>query len=209
MSFNKLLSKTCVLVGAGMLLFIVGCQTQSKDDNILISNLIKDAAKVKSRGMPIPELYDKDLPVLEVEEKAPDFSFEDIKGNSYSLSDFNGKVVILDFTATWCGMTFDERDAFEQLKEKYKDSLIIISIDTYQLDSNEDFKKYVKIYGGNWIHLVDKDTKIASMYGVKQTVTTFMIDKNGFITYKDNWITSLETLESELSKILGYTITKK
>ena len=202
MSSNKLLHKTCLLVGAGMLLFIVGCQTQNKDGPLSIPGLIKDAAKVKSRGMPIPELYGQDLPILNVEEKAPDFSFVDINGNSYRLSDFKGQVVILDFTATWCGMTFDERDAFEQLKEKYKDNITIISIDTYQLDSNEDLKKYVKIYGGNWIHLVDKDTKIASLYGVKQTVTTFIINKNGFISYMDNWITSLETLENELMKVL-------
>lgn len=195
-----LLISSVLLVGT---ILLSGC-TNNKEENKgnVLPDYIKRAIDKKSIGMPIPGLYGKELSNLSLGDVSPDFQFTDIYGKDYSLSDFKGKSIILDFTATWCGMVFEERDAFKILKQEHKDNLAIISINTYELDSNEDYADYVARYGGDWIHFVDKGMNVTKMYGVRQTVTTFIVNKEGIIVYKDNWITSLSTLKSELEKII-------
>lgn len=161
---------------------------------------------VKSRGMRLPLVNTVGIQAknTSVGQYAPDFTLTDVDGNVFSLSDFQGKPVILDFMATWCGMTALEMENYKKLVAEYGDQIQIISIDTYKIDSDYELKLYKDRYsagGKNWIYAIDKDNKVTLTYGVDRSVTTFIIDKNGVISYKDDWITDYDTLKTEIEKV--------
>lgn len=108
---------------------------------------------------------------------APDFTLTGIDGQNVQLSSFKGKVVILDFWATWCPPCKAEIPFFVELQSQYgKDGLAIIGA---ALDDPEKVKAFAKDYGINYpVALANRDT--ATTYGgIRGIPTTFVIDKKG------------------------------
>ncbi len=110
---------------------------------------------------------------------APDFALEDLDGNIVKLSDYRGKVVFLNFWATWCPPCRAEIPYFIELIEQYgKDGFVVLGVD---LDPR-DFSKvpaFVSQQGMNYPVLYD--TKgVSGMYGGIQSIpTTFVINRDG------------------------------
>ncbi len=134
--------------------------------------------------------------------KAPDFEVKDIEGKNFKLSDFKGKVLILDFWATWCPPCIEEIPGFNNLYSSYqKDGLEIIglSLDNAGEKVVKDFVaknsiKY-KVAMGN--------AEIADNYGgITGIPTTFIINKNGEIASKHIGFTSKADFEKEIKKLL-------
>ena len=115
---------------------------------------------------------------------APDFALEDVNGNKVSLSDFKGKVIILDFWATWCRPCRIEIPFFVKLYEKYKDEgLVIIGI-SLDKEGKDVLIPFIKKYGINY-PIVLGNTKVERAYGgIRGIPTTFIIDKQGRIRNK-------------------------
>ena len=117
--------------------------------------------------------------------KAPDFTLTDTEGNTFSLSDYNGKkVVILDFMYTTCSPCEDlAKGVLEPYSEIMDNNdVIIISISVFGTDDEGELKEYAKDYG--WIHaLGDKDGDLEKAYGVKGTPKLVIIDKEGQINF--------------------------
>ena len=116
---------------------------------------------------------------LEVGEKAPDFSLRDTNGKQVSLSDFSGKVVILDFFASWCPPCRQEIPDFIALEKAYSDKGF--SMVGVALVSAQDAKDFAGKYGINYPVLID-DGKVSDAYGpIRSIPTTFVLDKSGKI----------------------------
>jgi peroxiredoxin len=113
--------------------------------------------------------------------KAPDWTLKDVDGNPVSLSQFRGKVVVLDFWATWCPPCRTEIPGYIALQRKYGvDGLVVIgvSVDT---DGPGPVKKFIKEMGINYTIVMADDT-IQDKYGPLQGYpTTFIIDRDGLI----------------------------
>ena len=116
---------------------------------------------------------------IEIGQKAPEFSLSDINGKTASLSDFKGKVIILDFFATWCPPCRKEVPDFVELQKSYGDKeFAMIGI---ALVKAADARAFADKMNMNYPVLVD-DGKVSNLYGpIRSIPTTFVLDKNGNI----------------------------
>jgi peroxiredoxin len=115
---------------------------------------------------------------------APDFTLPDLEGNRLTLSDFKGKVIILNFWATWCPPCREEIPDFVELYEEYKDDgLVIIGVNLDRGDSRA-VKKFSKNYKINY-PIVTGNVSVTQDYGgIRGIPTTFIIDRKGNIKEK-------------------------
>ena len=128
------------------------------------------------REMPQPAV----TPSSFVGQPAPEFTLTDLEGKTVSLSDFKGKVVILDFWATWCGPCVVEIPYFIKLQEEFGEkgfTMLGVSTD----DGMDVVKKFVEEHQVNYPILM-ADGNVKALYGGIQSIpTTFVLDKEGVI----------------------------
>ena len=131
-----------------------------------------------------PELGHRLTP-LKTPIEAPDFTLEDMDEEEYSFSDYRGKVVVLNFWATWCPPCRREMPSMERLYQKYKgDEFTALAIN--QMESGD----HVFAYTGQlevdptFTILFDQYSLVSHVYGVKGLPTTYLIDKKGQIRFR-------------------------
>jgi peroxiredoxin len=128
---------------------------------------------------------------------APDFQVTDLKGETLSLKDYRGQVVLLDFWATWCGPCIAEMPKIKKTYEKYKDQnfqIIGISLDMAQ----EPLTTYVEKEGLAWIHYWDESGDLRNLYGVRGIPSAFLVDGEGIIRKASLGGFDVETAVAEL-----------
>jgi cytochrome c biogenesis protein CcmG/thiol:disulfide interchange protein DsbE len=145
---------------------------------------------------------------------APDFSLTLFEGRNIRLSDFRGKVVFLNFWASWCPPCRAEARLLEQSWQRYKDQgVVFLGIDMQ--DTEEAARRFIQEFGVTYMNGRDPNNRIAINYGVYGIPETFFIDKEGLITYKHigglNWETILvkvgeaaRSIASTAGKSQGY-----
>lgn len=118
---------------------------------------------------------------------APDFALPNLNGNEVSLSDFEGKTVLLTFWASWCPTCRAENKHLVEIYRQYKDKgfeILAVSLDR----SKTNWEKAVEKDGTTWPQVSDLqgvDSPVATKYGVYATPTTFLIDSTGAVIGKD------------------------
>jgi cytochrome c biogenesis protein CcmG/thiol:disulfide interchange protein DsbE len=114
---------------------------------------------------------------------APGFSLKDLSGRTITLSSLKGKVVLLNFWATWCPPCISEMPVFNRLyKEMRSRGLEIVAISA---DRSEGYlRDYVSKHSLDFRVLYDEDRTVTKQYKVFSMPTTFLIDKNGVIVEK-------------------------
>ena len=112
--------------------------------------------------------------------EAPDFTLEDLDGNSIRLNDLRGKVVFLNFWATWCPPCRAEMPDIEEIYQQYKDQdVVILGIDIQE--SPNKVRSFVKDGGYTWTMLLDETAVAANLYNVRAIPTSYFIDREGII----------------------------
>jgi len=132
--------------------------------------------------------------------KAPDFSLKTTDNKTVKLSDYKGKIVIVNFFATWCPPCRIEIPDFVKFyKENKKKKIVIIGI---AIGSKlEDVKKMIKKFEINYPVCLS-DGKIEKEYGgIRFVPTSFIIDKNGNIYKKQIGMMNKEQLEEVLKNL--------
>lgn len=115
---------------------------------------------------------------------ASDFNLPDLSGQSIRLSDYRGKVVFLNFWATWCPPCRSEMPSMQRLYEKLKDNdfeMLAVSTDR---QGKSAVKSLVEKGGYTFKILLDPEGKVASQYDIVSIPTTFIIDESGKVISK-------------------------
>jgi len=111
---------------------------------------------------------------------APEFRLMDMEGNSVALSEFKGKVVLLDFWATWCGPCRQEMPEFQRIHRTLASKdVVVLTIDVNE--TRDKPAEYMTKEKFTFPVLLGNGTDVMDRYGVHAYPTTFAIDKNGAI----------------------------
>ncbi len=132
---------------------------------------------------------------------APSFQLKDLDGNMVSLEDFKGKIVMLDFWATWCGPCRMTMPELEKLQQEHPDDFVLLAINVG--DDEEEVKPYVQSRRIQTRVLLDSDRSVGQTYGTSSIPVQFIIDKDGILRHRQvgayqGW---LEDLWAEIEKL--------
>lgn len=133
---------------------------------------------------------------------APDFTLQDANGASVKLSDYHGKVVLLNFWATWCGPCTVEIPWFVEFEQQYKSKGLEVVGVSMDEDGWTAIKPFAAAHKMNYRVLLGNDT-VSQLYGgVESLPTTFLIDREGKFAFsphiglaaKDEYLNEIQTL---------------
>jgi thiol-disulfide isomerase/thioredoxin len=117
--------------------------------------------------------------VLETGRPAPAFKLPDINGQPTSLDQFRGKVVLLDFWATWCGPCRMTMPVLESLQKEYPDALVLLAINLQE--PKEAVQEYMGLQNLKSRILLDQEGTVGSKYGTDAIPMQVLIDKSGIV----------------------------
>jgi thiol-disulfide isomerase/thioredoxin len=138
-------------------------------------------------------------------EAAPAFLLHDINGKIVSTADWKGKVVILNFWATWCPPCREEIPEFVRLQTKYKDRLLIVGASEDE-DGPQKVQQFVQRYGMNYPIVMATKELIDNYGGVPALPTSFLIDPEGRIVQKHTGLYEYEVYDREVRALAGLSV---
>ena len=172
----------CAVISTLMLLSLSGCASQST------------RAGERARLKPVA-----------VRSAAPDFEAKDASGRSFHLADYKGKVVVLDFWATWCGPCKIEVPWFIEFERTYKDqgfAVVGISLDD---DGWEVVKPFIEARKMNY-RVALGNPQIEQLFGggsgVESLPLTFIIDRSGKVASRHIGLASKDEFRNEIEELL-------
>lgn len=149
-------------------------------------NLFDDKVKASYYGKKLAEMANQ-MKGTSTGQPAPDFTLNDPNGKPISLSSFKGKILLLDFWASWCGPCRGENPNVVAAYKKYSGKgfdILGVSLD----EEKEAWLKAIEKDGLTWTHVSDLKgwgSSAAALYGVQSIPSNYLIDKEGKIIAKD------------------------
>jgi thiol-disulfide isomerase/thioredoxin len=118
------------------------------------------------------------LAALKEGTRSIDFTLSDLSGKKVSLSSFKGKLVFLNFWATWCPPCRAEMPSMERLHQKLKGKgLVILAVDLQE--DPQSVQKFVDQYKLSFPVVLDADGRVGATYGARSIPTTYIIGRDG------------------------------
>jgi thiol-disulfide isomerase/thioredoxin len=170
-----------MLDGIGNLLLKAGIQLEAKD-------MPAEVAAANAFDKPKPREREAEVALIQVGAKAPDFAMKDLDGKQVHLADYAGKVVILDFWATWCGPCKAALPHVQSVAAKYKDQDVVV-LASCTSDSRDAFESWVRVNGPKYADILfahdplekSQERPSRKLYGVSGIPQQFVIDRTGVI----------------------------
>jgi peroxiredoxin len=124
-------------------------------------------------------------------------------GTKISSKEFEGKVVVVDFWATWCQTCVQELPAFTALQEKYgKEGLVVIGIALDELGA-QSVKPFIRQHGVNFTVLAGDTSVQLAFGGLDGLPTTFIFDRDGKLVSKHSSYQEPSVFEKEVAPLLA------
>ncbi|MFI5297943.1 MAG: TlpA family protein disulfide reductase [Polyangiales bacterium] len=139
-----------------------------------------------------------------IRKKAPAFSLKKFKGGKFESSSADGKVLIVDFWATWCGPCKASFPKVDALYRKYKAKGVVV-IGVNEDEDGGDIAGFVDDTGATFPIALDKNQKVAESFGVEAMPSTILIDKSGVVRFVHDGSHGDEDkeIEKEIKKLLA------
>jgi peroxiredoxin/outer membrane lipoprotein-sorting protein len=135
-----------------------------------------------------------------VGKQAYDFSLSNLNGNNVALSDYRGKVVLIDFWATWCAPCRKAHPHIQALYDQYKDEgLVVLGINN---ESKQKAAQYMEENGYTFPTLLDLDRSVQAQYQVSAIPNVFVIDRNGNVAANLIGYRTKEQVEAAIKEVL-------
>jgi cytochrome c biogenesis protein CcmG, thiol:disulfide interchange protein DsbE len=115
----------------------------------------------------------------DVGDKAYNFELPNLDGSTTKLSDFTGKMVVINVFATWCQPCKEEAPELQAFEKDYGDKYNLVMLN--KGETKDNVKQFLKKFPSNATYLFDYNAKITKMYNTTGQPETFVIDKKGII----------------------------
>jgi peroxiredoxin len=112
---------------------------------------------------------------------APEFTVKD-SDRSVALRDLRGKVVVLNFWATWCPPCVEEMPSLVAMQAQMKDRVLVFAVSTDQDEAA--YHRFIKVYKVNFLTVRDSEQKSNRLYGTFKYPETYIIDREGILRRK-------------------------
>jgi peroxiredoxin len=115
------------------------------------------------------------------DKKAPDFALQDLSGKKVGIKQFKGKIVFLNFWATWCGPCKEEMPGMEALHKQFKEKDFVLLTVSVDYEGLKPVQEFISKHRYTFPVLLDPKSETLDLFEVKGIPTTFIIDKKGRI----------------------------
>ena len=132
---------------------------------------------------------------------AADFTLTDLEGRQQSLSQYRGKVVLLNFWATWCKPCTTEMPAMQTTFDKLRGKgFVVLAVN--ELEDDEKVRAHIREYKHTFPVLMDRENRVANLYGVYGLPVSVFIDEAGVVqAYIKGGLLTEQKIEDEIARI--------
>jgi thiol-disulfide isomerase/thioredoxin len=150
-----------------------------------------------------PSPKETPIPVGEVGSRLPDFTVDDLQGHRISSADFRGKVVLVDFWATWCQPCKQEMPGYQKLLDRYgPQGFAVIGLKFDTMKDAEDPLTFAKQVGVRYPLAVATDHLKQEFGGIEGLPTTLLYDRQGMLRKKVIGFEYTDAFEKDLTPLL-------
>lgn len=169
-----------------------------KKSNIVVMVI---ALLVALTGLPAFDGWSMGSRVPTVGMQAEDFRLPDLAGMEQSLSQYRGKIVLLNFWATWCKPCTTEMPAMQTIYDKLRDKgFVVLAVN--ELEDDAKVREHIKQYGHTFPVLMDHDNKVANQFGVFGLPVSVFIDQEGRVQeYIKGGLLTEQKIEETVARI--------
>lgn len=150
------------------------------------------------------------LPVWAMGERPPvvgttaaEFSLVDLEGNVHRLSDYRGKVVLINFWATWCKPCTTEMPAMQMTYDRLREKgFVVLAVN--ELEDESKVREHIRTHAHTFPVLLDRDNRVANMYGVFGLPVSVFVDPQGIVhEYVKGGLLTEQRIADVVSRIKG------
>lgn len=187
------------LMGIGavaVMLFAAACKPA---DSLTDATSAEPAAKASAGAAVAKAQAESDLPVLG---KAPAWTLTKIDGSTLSSADLKGKVVVIDFWATWCPPCRAEIPGYVEMQKAHEAAgLVIVGVSLDQ-KGPPVVRSFAQEYAINYPLVMGDDKMVAAFGGVEAIPTTFLIDRDGQVRHRKVGMMEKDEYEALIASLL-------